>query len=64
MPPKGKPIKKEQKNTNNKKIKNENKKTGELKEKKMSETKKNLKEKDSMFVIGPNPDEFPAKYKS
>jgi len=59
MPPKGKPIKKEQKVTNNK-----NKKTGELKEKKMSETKKNLKEKDSMFVIGPNPDEFPAKYKS
>lgn len=63
MPPKGKPIKKEQKVTNIKKNKNNN--TGDkLKEKKMSETKKNLKEKDSMFIIGPNPDEFPAKYKS
>ncbi len=62
MPPKGKPIKKEQqKLTNNKNKKNE---TGKLKEKKMSETKKNLKEKDSMFIIGPNPDDFPAKYKS
>ena len=62
MPPKGKPIKKEQKLTNNEK--NKKIKTGNLKEKKMSETKKNLKEKDSMFIIGPNPDEFPAKYKS
>ena len=62
MPPNGKPIKKEQqKLTNNKNKKNE---TGKLKEKKMSETKKNLKEKDSMFIIGPNPDDFPAKYKS
>lgn len=61
MPPKGKPIKKEQKVTNIKKNKNN---TGQLKEKKMSETKKNLKEKDSMFIIGPNPDEFPSKYKS